>query len=654
VAKAAELVEDPVEKKRLALKAQSEDLSEARKALESAANIARGLWFTFLSLVTYLVIAVGSVTHRNLFLETPVRLPLLNAELPLVAFFWVAPLMFLVFHGYLLLNLNFLADNVRHYFKLVDSTGLDSESKETLYLQLPNFMMVQLLRERRVLPWNPMGYALHGVVILTIVIGPVLALLFLQLQFLPYHSLGVTMLQRAAVFIDMLLILYFWRRIVGDPGSKLVWRYRAGMYGVMFVTVLFSAFVATFPGESNYGNSYVKRSGMTDFLFRGIYNEVTGQRQSWFSDTLALSDEDFVSLDEDKLKLSDSTLSLRGRNLVEANLARADLRKVDFSGANLTKAILRSARLQGAVFARPSNQRIDGKTTYSEPANLQNADLDFAFLQRAEFRSADMRRVKLSNAELEGAILENAKLQGATIANSRLAGVNLRFADMTGASVFNSNLSKADMSGATLTGAVFSGGHMQFANMDKAKVIAAAFFDVNVRGLSDAGVGWRTTLVKDLKSIEEDAQVKKEEPSFATASLAEEAAAAAGGLAGPQPPKADPSLKAAEIMAMGVKPLAADPSPEDIAVWQNRVKLLTDEMCGDKEHGVDIYRRMVFLPGVRDDPGLQFGPFKADTAALLLDPAACANSAALKAESPGLLEEWASPGQAAAQKAKPQ
>ena len=635
MAKAVAALESAAERKRLALLAQSEDLGEARKALESAANIARGLWFTFLSLVAYLVIAVGSVTHRNLFLETPVKLPLLNAELPLVAFFWVAPLMFLVFHGYLLLNLKFLADNVRHYFGLVNSTGLDEASKETLYLQLPNFMMVQLLRERRVLPWTLMGYSLHGVVMLTIVIGPVLALLFLQLQFLPYHSLPVTMVQRAAIFVDMLLILYFWRRIVGDPAAKLIKGYRAGMYAVMFAVVLFSAFVATFPGERNYGNAIVKKSGMTDFLFRGTYNEVTGRRLSWFSDTLALSDEDFVSLDDDKLKLSDAVLSMRGRNLVEANLARADLRKVDFSGANLSRAILRSARLQGAVFARPSNQRIDGKTTYSEPANLQNADLDFASLQRAEFRSADMRRARLSNAELEGAILENAKLQGATIANSRLAGANLRFADMTGASIFNSNLSKADLSGATLIGTVISEGHMQFAVLDGANMIAAALFDVNVRGVSDTGVGWRTTLVRGLKGVEEEAQIKKDDPSFVVAGLAGSADPAAAD----QSP--DPAVKAAEIMAKGVKPLSEDRTDGEIAVWQNRVKLLTDSICGDATNGVDIYRRVVFLPGVKADPTLQFGPFRADAAAAMLDPRRCPNSAFLLEAAPGVLERWA-------------
>ena len=359
-----------------------------------------------------------------------------------------------------------------------------------------------------------------------------------------------------------------------------------------------------------------------------------------FSDTLALSDQDFVSLDDDKLKNADSTLSLRGRNLVEANLARADLRKVDFSGANLTNAVLRSARLQGAIFSQPSKQSIGGKPTYSDAANLENANLDFAQMKGAEFRNADMRHVKLSNAELEGARLDSAKLQGATIANTNLTKANLRYADLTGASVSDSDLSRSDMSGANLTGALVSGGHLQFATFDKAVVVAAAFVDVNVRGMSDKEVGWKTTLAKGLKGIEEDSQVQKVEPGFETAGLA---AAAADGAGAKTAAEADPSLKASEIMSVAVAPFPAKPAQSDEEAWRNRKELLIKEICEDKETGLDIFKRIVFMPGIKADPALQFGPFKSDAAEQLADESSCANSKLLKQEFPGLLEHWLDP-----------
>jgi hypothetical protein len=67
------------------LTAQADDPDKLKSALVDAANMAHNIWVLFLSFGTYLVVAVGSVTHRQLLLEKPIRLPLLNVELPLVA-----------------------------------------------------------------------------------------------------------------------------------------------------------------------------------------------------------------------------------------------------------------------------------------------------------------------------------------------------------------------------------------------------------------------------------------------------------------------------------------------------------------------------------------------------------------------------------------
>ena len=68
------------------------DVGELQKALNDAAGKASVLWTTFVVFQLYLAITFGSVTHRDLFLETPIKLPLLNVDLPLVGFFAVARL----------------------------------------------------------------------------------------------------------------------------------------------------------------------------------------------------------------------------------------------------------------------------------------------------------------------------------------------------------------------------------------------------------------------------------------------------------------------------------------------------------------------------------------------------------------------------------
>ena len=75
---------------------------EIKKAVEDAASLSGGLWLSYLFVLFYLAIAAGAVTHEDLLLERPVKLPFLNVELPLLPFFALAPFMVLIIHAYAL------------------------------------------------------------------------------------------------------------------------------------------------------------------------------------------------------------------------------------------------------------------------------------------------------------------------------------------------------------------------------------------------------------------------------------------------------------------------------------------------------------------------------------------------------------------------
>ena len=57
------------------------DLGALEKALNDAAGKASVLWTTFVTFELYLANAFGAVTHRQLFLEEAIKLPLLNVDL---------------------------------------------------------------------------------------------------------------------------------------------------------------------------------------------------------------------------------------------------------------------------------------------------------------------------------------------------------------------------------------------------------------------------------------------------------------------------------------------------------------------------------------------------------------------------------------------
>src|SRR5215475_1631596 len=80
------------------------DVTALERAVNDSATRVSTIWVSFLIFSLYLVIAAGTVSHRQLLLEDPVKLPVLNIDLPLYGFFFLAPFLFMIFHAYVLLQ----------------------------------------------------------------------------------------------------------------------------------------------------------------------------------------------------------------------------------------------------------------------------------------------------------------------------------------------------------------------------------------------------------------------------------------------------------------------------------------------------------------------------------------------------------------------
>src|SRR5262245_21890984 len=68
---------------------------------------------SFLIFSLYLLIIATTIEHRQLFLADPVKLPVLNIDLPLWGFFFLAPILFVIFHAYVLLQVYGFALNAQ-------------------------------------------------------------------------------------------------------------------------------------------------------------------------------------------------------------------------------------------------------------------------------------------------------------------------------------------------------------------------------------------------------------------------------------------------------------------------------------------------------------------------------------------------------------
>ena len=102
-------------------------LDEANTTSEPA----RTSWLAFLALLTYVVVTLASVSHKDLLLNSPVRLPIINADIPLVGFFQYAPAMLLLVYLSLLVQHVILA---RKYRKFTDALAAYEMKTRTQHL----------------------------------------------------------------------------------------------------------------------------------------------------------------------------------------------------------------------------------------------------------------------------------------------------------------------------------------------------------------------------------------------------------------------------------------------------------------------------------------------------------------------------------------
>ncbi len=482
---------------------KADDLEAIKKAVDDAAAVGGGLWLSYLFVLFYLAVAAGAVTHADLFFEKAVKLPFLNVELPLLAFFFLAPILFLVVHAYTLVHLVMLTDKAKRFHQaLHDQIGDDyglpwmerahrAAIRDGLQRQLPSNIFVQFLAGPRTVRATAFGVALRAIAWITLVIAPVLLLLMMQIQFLPFHSGFITWTQRVALFVDLVLLAWLWRKVLsghelGGP-FRASWAWPVLGFVLSVAVLLFSMTVVTYPGEwqeerlaswrilpamDEWGRPATEKDArgeprtasfrdwvmnarkmsLHDWLFNAKPDEITRRRLP-FSSTLVLVGlnvyEGLGIDDPEKAKWHDFVFRARGRDLRGAIFDFATLPKVDFEGADLHGASLHDAQLQGASL---------------HDAQLQGASLNFAQLQGASLNFAQLQGASLGAAQLQGASLNVAQLQGASLGFAQLQGASLNVAQLQGASLADAQLQGASFDDAVLEATDFSRAYLWRSN----------------------------------------------------------------------------------------------------------------------------------------------------------------------------------------------
>jgi uncharacterized protein YjbI with pentapeptide repeats len=504
------------------------------EAVNRSSDTAHMGWLIFLAIMAYLLIAVAGVTHRDLLLATPVQLPILGVQIQQVQFFQFASVLLVLFHLGLVSQLALLARKTLEFDNAVHKLEPSQRRAHPLRLELHNFFFVQGIAgpNRSMI----MALFLHGISWLTLVVIPVVLLLFIQISFLPYHSVPITWTHRIALLIDIgVLVLlgvfltraetHFFqavgRAVAAHPVGTLA---TIGLLGC----VLFVSFViATIPGEGldRSLRKYFERSDQKEKIAQAqtwsnyipgnplpfLFGSADGTLFGLFHRNLIVTDVDLV-VDRDVSK-GEPSISLRNRDLRFARLDRSDLHQADMTGSNLDGASLTGANLIDVrLNCSDENELVlTDDRVKANCASARKAKFDHARLTGASMNGIDLRYSDLKEANLENATLKYAWLSGSNFsyANLQKADVtggaraqgavfliaNLEGSDFTGAQLQYADFSSSFMQGMTLEHAQLQGANLRDADLDSAYLRRSKLQGADMTGANLSGADMRESVI---------------------------------------------------------------------------------------------------------------------------------------------------------------
>jgi uncharacterized protein YjbI with pentapeptide repeats len=460
--------------------------------------------FAYQAIAAYLAVSVAGTDSRQLLLNDKVNFPILNAGVPCDLFYIVSPLLLLILHVYLLLELYFLSQKIVELqeWRLVHGIPLTQLCPRVTSLSVAVGLGCPTA-------WYVRATVKTLYVVMNLFL-PILLLLAMQVKFLPYHSLVISRWHRGFLSVDVLLVaLFCFGQGLGRPRAI---RLGLGAAGHPDEAVPSIRSFARWRRLARLLRDYtVYPAVISLFLVAALW-------LSWFRVTLpdgCTDDSDgwltrhglimphriLQALVHPYLDLAGKTLPKDGdaaeRDLRCAQFQGATLPGFNFTGAVLTGAAFDHAKLPDAKFssgfaaslARTDSESSDegqscdarefARTERAHPryepleeadrglTDLRDATFDEAHLEHADFSYARLDSAHLIGARLEGAKFSGAKADGADFSaatgdrvifdSACLRGATLRLARLQDSSFVHAHLEVVNLRDAHLEGSEFGG-----------------------------------------------------------------------------------------------------------------------------------------------------------------------------------------------------
>jgi uncharacterized protein YjbI with pentapeptide repeats len=480
-----------------------EELRKPYEVLQNANNLsesARRLFLVVLGATLYSWLTIATTTDVNLITNrasTP--LPIIQTSIPIVGFYWVAPLLLLCVYFYFHFYLQKLWEELSSLPAILpDGRPLHAKIDPWLLNDLVRSYSPMFNTNRPFLSY----FQLWISVLLAWWIVPITMFLFWG-RYLPRHEGAGTMIHVALFTISLTAALrlyrlavatlrgtermpFRWREVLSSRRAHKTTAFVAAV-GVLFGVFSWAAIKGVASRASILGVSLPLRTGgfrtghrtwmprlmglVGYFPFADLTGaEVSQKKPNWTENDKSLDSVAGAQLQELDLRYVEG----EGAFFAGADLIAADLTGASLRGANMRETYLFDTHLEDADL-------VDVNLSY---ARLENAHLNYARLTRADLNHADagMRGIDLSHADLTDAIMSSARLN-----NANLSGANLSFAHLSGANLYHADLRAANLVRSDLSCARLSDADLSEADLRWADLTESDLGETDLRGAKFEG-----------------------------------------------------------------------------------------------------------------------------------------------------------------------
>lgn len=459
------------------------ELIKLYESLENVANIsesARKLFLAVLAASLYSWLTIATTTDVNLITNRASSpLPIVQTSIPIVGFYWVAPLLLLCVYFYFHFYLQKLWEELGSLPAILhDGRPLHTKIDPWLLNDMVRAHLEKLKKGRPLLSYFQSWISL----LLAWWVVPITMFLFWG-RFLPRQDRTGTTFHVVLLTISVMAALRLYRLAVATlrGADRKPFGWTATMksyegYRIVAIGLLVLTLFETLSWGARWGvppNASLPDARALDEGWLGQGKELAMRVPRLMA---FVGYSPFPHLARADISQKKSTWGRRDRDsdaVIGVNLEGASLRFADLSGAFLFGASLHNADLAGADLTG---------------ADLSNADLQGSHLAGAHLAGVVLDGSQLTGVDLTEDFMENASLAGADLTDAVLTRIHLMGADLSGAHMSRAYLTGADLSGADLTDADLSESHMIEAKMSGANLHGTDLFGADLSGIVEFSV----------------------------------------------------------------------------------------------------------------------------------------------------------------------